>query len=197
MKHTKFLLTAVAAVIFVTFTNCCGNSTTEPQAEPADTLQAEQPTFLTAIEDYLSTEIGASYSKGDVCIPYYNVVYTDETDTSDIRVWGDWWVFNYNLVGDTLKTVSGGSHPGLFHVQKNGDNYVVTAFEQVEDGAGNEASARRIFGDYYESFHQINSNADEREAQRANDIAEYVKKHGLKATVYQDYGWPVVPLKLD
>ena len=105
--------------------------------------------------------------------------------------------YSFNLVGDTLKTVSGGSHPGLFHVQKNDDNYTVTAFEQVEDGAGNEASARRVFGDYYESFHQINRNADEREAQRANDIAEYVKKHGLKASVYQDYGWPAVPLKLD
>ncbi len=196
MKHPKFLLSAVAAVIFVTFTNCCGNKA-EPQAQAEDTLQAEQPTFLTAIEDYLSTEIGTAYSKGDVCIPNYTIVESDISDTSDIRVWGDWWVFNYNLVGDTLKTVSGGSHPGLFHVQKNGDNYTVTDFEQVEDGAGNEASARRVFGDYYESFHQINSNADEREAQRANDIAEYVKKHGLKAAVYQDYGWPVVPLKLD
>lgn len=197
MKHTKFLLTTFAAVIFVTFTICCGNSTTEPQAEAEDTMQAEQPTFLTAIDDYLSTEIGASYSKGDVCIPNYTIVESDISDTSDIRVWGDWWVFNYNLVGDTLKTVSGGNHPGLFHVQKNGDNYTVTAFEQVEDGAGNEASARRIFGDYYDGFHQINSNSDEREAQRANAIAEYVKKHGLKAAVYQDYGWPVVPLKLD
>ena len=35
------------------------------------------------------------------------------------------------------------------------------------------------------------------EQERANAIAEYVKKHGLKAAVYQDYGWPVVPLKLD
>ena len=196
MKHPKSLLTAVAAVIFATFTNCCGNNA-EPQTEAEDTMQAEQPTFLTAIEDYLTSEIGSLLAPGEVCIPSYTIVESDISDTSDIRVWGDWWVFNYNLVGDTLKTVSGGSHPGLFHVQKNGDNYVVTAFEQVEDGAGNEASARRIFGDYYESIHQINSNADEREAQRANDIAEYVKKHGLKATVYQDYGWPAVPLKID
>ena len=196
MKHIKFLLSAVAAVIFVTFTNCCGNSTTETQAEPADTLQAEQPTFLTAIEDYLTSEIGASYSKGDVCIPYYNVVYTDETDTTDIRVWGDWYVDNYNIAGDTLITVSGGNHPGLFHVQKKGDNYTVTAFEQVEDGAGNEASARRIFGEHYDEY--IGDNGCDQhgllEDIRYKTIKRYVKEHGLNVTMYKDYGWPAVIL---
>ena len=187
-------MSAVAAVIFVTFTNCCGNNA-EPQTEPTDdTLPTEQPTFLSAIEDYLVSEIGASYSKGDVCIPYYNVVYTDDTDTTDIRVWGDWWVFNYNLVGDTLKTVSGGNHPGLFHVQKNGDNYTVTAFEQVEDGAGNTESAKRIFGEHYNEYKGGDSCGLLDEI-RYETITRYVKEHGLKVTMYKDYGWPAVALK--
>lgn len=196
MKYSKFLLTAFAAVIFVTFTNCCGNSTTEPQAEAEDTMQAEQPTFLTAIEDYLSTEIGASYSKGDVCIPYYEVVYTDDTDTTDIRVWGDWWVDNYNIAGDTLITVSGGNHPGLFHVRKEGTSFEVIAFDQVEDGAGNEARARRIFGEHYDEY--IGDNGCDQhgllEDIRYKTIKRYVKEHGLNVTMYKDYGWPAVIL---
>ena len=47
-------------------------------------------------------------------------VEVDESDSADVRVWGDFWVFNYNISGDTLKTVSGGDHPGLFHLVKTG-----------------------------------------------------------------------------
>ena len=102
-------------------------------------------------------------------------------------------------MGDTLKTVSGGSHPGLFHVQKKGDNYTVTAFEQVEDGAGNEASARRIFGENYDEY--IGDNGCDQhgllEDIRYKTIKRYVKEHGLNVTMYKDYGWPAVPLNID
>lgn len=196
MKYSKFLLSAVAAVIFVTFTNCCGNNA-EPQTEPTDdTLPTEQPTYLSAIEDYLVSEIGASYSKGDVCIPYYEVVYTDETDTTDIRVWGDWWVDNYNIAGDTLITVSGGNHPGLFHVRKEGTRFEVIAFDQVEDGAGNAESAKRIFGEHYDEYKGGDSCGLLDEI-RYETIARYVKEHSLNVTLCKDYGWPAVVLKLE
>lgn len=195
MKHTKFLLTAFAAVIFVTFTNCCGNNAVEPQAEAEDTMQAEQPTFLTAIDDYLSTEIGASYSKGEVCIPNYTIVESDISDTSDIRVWGDWWVFNYTLAGDTLKCIAGGSHPGLMHLQQRADHsWEVVAFDQVEDGARNLSSAKRIFGQYYDAFHAVNSNQALRDSTRLAMVADYVKQHDVQAAYLQDYGWPAVEI---
>ena len=174
----------------------CGNNA-EPQTEPTDdTLPTEQPTYLSAIEDYLVSEIGASYSKGDVCIPYYEVVYTDETDTTDIRVWGDWWVDNYNIAGDTLITVSGGNHPGLFHVRKEGTRFEVIAFDQVEDGAGNAESAKRIFGEHYDEYKGGDSCGLLDEI-RYETIARYVKEHSLNVTLCKDYGWPAVPLKID
>lgn len=51
----------------------------------------------------------------------------DERDVEDIKVWGDFWVFNYDQVGDTLKCVSGGSHPGLLHIRQTEKGFEVTA----------------------------------------------------------------------
>lgn len=183
------------AVLFTVYS--CGGNKSESQSVPTtDTLPTEQPTCLSAIENYLVAEIGALYSKGDVCIPYYEVVYTDDTDTTDIRVWGDWWVDNYNIAGDTLITVSGGNHPGLFHVQKTGAEFKVTAFDQVVDGAGNTESAKRIFGEHYDEYlGYANDCGDVHAEVRTKAITLHAKKHGLKVTMYKDYGWPAVALK--
>ena len=102
--------------------------------------------------------------------------------------------FHYNQSGDTLKTVSGGSHPGLMHLKKTDKGMEVTSFEVVEDGAGNLESAKRIFGDQYEAFHEVNSNQEKRESIRLQFIADYVKKNNLPVKMVQDYGWPAVEL---
>jgi hypothetical protein len=95
------------------------------------------------------------------------------------------------VVGDTLKTVSGGDHPGKMCLKKNEKGeFEVISFEQVEDGHGNEASARRIFGDMYEAFHGINSDQETREQARGIAIARYVRANNLPYKYYQDYGWP-------
>ena len=147
--------------------------------------------FMPVMEQYMVDSIGAHYAKGEVCIPSATIIGADQSNPDSLLVWGDFWVFNYNQVGDTLKCVSGGSHPGLMVFQKDekGEFYVVS-FEQVEDGARNLASAKRIFGDLYEFFHSVNSDEKSREAIRANFIADYVKEHNLPVKYYQDYGWP-------
>ena len=147
-----------------------------------------------AVDDYLVNEIGQHYSQGDVCIPYAFLVSTDNGNPEDILFWGDFWVFNYNLSGDTLKTVSGGNHPGLMHVKKTDDGYVVTNFDAVEDGAGNLESAKRIFGDKFDVYQEISSLQEKREDMRRRFTADYVKEHGLSATMIQEYGWPAVNL---
>ena len=106
-------------------------------------------------------------------------------------VWGDFWVFNYNLAGDTLETVSGGSHPGLMHIKQTDTGFEVTAFDQVEDGSRYMPSAKKIFGEKYDAFQTINSDEVRREKHRAEILANYVKKHNIPATKYKDYGWPI------
>lgn len=151
-------------------------------------------TYLTAIDRFLTDSIGVQYAPGEVCIPSWTVIGVDDSDSTDIRVWGDYWVFNYKVAGDTLKCVSGGNHPGLMHVQQQGEHFAVTAFDAVGDGSTFLPTAKRIFGDRFEAFNKVNSDENQREQVRATAIAEYVRAHSLSVTMYQDYGWPAHPL---
>ena len=170
-----------------------GENSTELSA--ADAASANQPlTIEQAVDQYLVDTFGKQYSQADVCIPQQIVTATDEADEKDIKVWGDFWVFNYSIAGDTLKTVSGGSHPGLMHLKKAEKGYEVSAFDQVGDGSQFEPTAKKIFGDKYDAFMKMHSNDKEREQNRAQGIAKYAKAHNLKVTMYQDYGWPAVKL---
>ena len=201
MKKIQF---AMFTALIVMGTTCfsCKNQTTEVISHDADSLLTDsvgsetEMTYISAIDNYLVNEIGANYAKAKYCVPLLNIIDVDEQDAENILVWGDFWVFNYDQVGDTLKCISGGSHPGLMHIRQADSNFEVTTFDQVEDGARNLPSAKKIFGDKYDAFHAINSNAEERDNLRAKGLADYVKKHNLTATLYQDHGWPAKNLPL-
>ena len=81
-------------------------------------LNERETNYFSAIDRYLVDSIGSQYAKGEHCVPIHSIVRVDERNAEDILVWGDFWVFNYNQVGDTLKCVSGGSHPGLLHIRQ-------------------------------------------------------------------------------
>lgn len=195
-----WMMAAITILSGISMTGCKNNSAKQPETEtpeaPVQTevVVAEETTYLTAVDDYLVNEIGNNYAQSDVCIPYAYVVSVNETNPEDILVWGDFWVFNYELSGDTLKTTSGGSHPGLMHVKKTENGFEVTGFDAVEDGAGNMESAKRIFGEQFDAFWALNSDGDKREEKRLQVTADYVKKHDMSATMLQDFGWPAVSL---
>lgn len=159
---------------------------------PAYQFAADDP-LQKAIADYLIREIGKNYEPSDVCIPSMTIVATDATNPEDTRVWGDFWIFNYKLNGDTLETASGGSHPGLVHLNKSDEGFVVTKMDVVADGADNLKSAKEVFGDKYDDFHKINSNQEAREKVRLQFISDYVNANKLSITKVKDFGWdPVV-----
>ena len=147
-----------------------------------------------AIGDYLVKEIGTHYEQGELCVPVLMMVAAEEKDSTTGLVWGDFWVMWYNVAGDTLKCVSGGNHSGRMTVRLQNGKPVVTDFEQTVDGAGNDASARRIFGSHYDIYQNMHSNQDVREAVRKEQLQEYIKRNNLSFRYYQDYGWPAVKL---
>ena len=157
-------------------------------------LNERETNYFSAIDRYLVDSIGCQYAKGEHCVPIHSIVRVDERNAEDILVWGDFWVFNYNQVGDTLKCVSGGSHPGLLHIRQTEKGFEVTAFDQVEDGSRYLPTAKKIFGDKFNAFKTINSDEKNRERLRAEVLATYAKKNGLAVTLYQDYGWPAKKL---
>lgn len=152
-------------------------------------INKKEQVVRNAISDYLVEEIGEHYLKGELCIPVLMMIHEE-----DELFMGDFWVLWYNRAGDTLKCVSGGNHSGVMTLSKEGDQYKVTSFEQTVDGAGNEASAKRIFGSYFDIYQNIHSNEKVREAVRQEQLKEYVKQHGLNVRYYQDFGWDAVEL---
>ena len=146
------------------------------------------------ISDYLVKEIGSQYTQADLCVPVLMIAAQEDCETEMAWVWGDFWVFNYRIAGDTLKTVSGGNHSGKMQICAGDPYWMVCSFEQTEDGAGNDASARRIFGDHYDIYMNMHSNEAVREAVRKEQLREYIQRNHLNIHFYQDYGWPAVTL---
>lgn len=157
-------------------------------------LNRKEQALRDAISDYLTKEIGSKYAQGELCIPVLMMVATEEQDDDHSLVWGNFWIFNYNFAGDTLKTVSGGNHSGCMTVQKQDGAFTITSFEQTEDGAGYEASAQRIFGKHYDVLQNMQSNSDVREATRKEQLKEYARRNNLAARYYQDFGRDAVEL---
>ena len=146
------------------------------------------------ITSFLIEEFGTKYTQGDLCIPVLMIVAEEDCETEIAWVWGDFWVFNYKIAGDTLKTISGGNHPCRLQIGELSDTLYVMGYDPVEDGAGNDKSAREIFGKHYDVYQNMHSNEQVREAVRKEQLREYVKRNNFKVSCYQDYGWPAVEL---
>lgn len=190
----------IAALAVLTMTACGNKQSQSAEEQVADSVQVdsiaqeEDTTYFPAIHRYLVDSIAVYYAEAEIHVPLPSVVAVDENNGDDIKVWGDFWVMNYNQVGDTLKMVSGGSHPGLMHIRQTAKGYEVTAFDQVGDGSLFEKTARKIFGDKYDAIMAIYSDHEKRDRHHAELLSEYVKKHGLTATMYQDNGQDAKPL---
>ena len=191
----------IAVLTALTMTACGNRQSKSAETQVTDSVQVdsatqeEETTYLPAIHRYLVDSISVQYAEADIHVPLPTVVAVDEQDANDIKVWGEFWVMNYNQVGDTLKMVSGGSHAGLMHISKTEKGFTVTGFDQVGDGSLFEKTAKRIFGDKYENFMAVYSNHEKRNRYHEKLLSEYVKEHGLSATMYQDNGQAAIPLK--
>ena len=189
---------ALAAALSVLAIASCGSrtgkkNTSEPAAETKAAQETE--TCITAIDRYLSEVIGSQYAPGEVCIPSHRIIAVDESNPQDIQVWGDFWVDNFNVVGDTLMAVSGGSHPGKMLVKQDSEgHFAVTSFEAVGDGNTFLPTAKKIFGEHFGQFQKVYSDQDGREEARKSAIAAHVFKNNLPVKVYKDYGWPAVEI---
>ncbi|WP_408071967.1 hypothetical protein [Butyrivibrio sp. JL13D10] len=150
--------------------------------------------FYSVLYKYMVDELGKGYLDGQVCIPCPVIIKEDESDKSDIKVYGNFWVFKYDLNGDTLENISGGSHPGCIHVKSTDEGYEVTSMDVCEDGTGFTESAKKIFGDNYDAFMKDGQDEKLREETRAQIIANYVAANNLSIKAYKDYGWDPVNL---
>ena len=220
-KKLAILLSLLMVLSFTALTACGGGSTsseepaaTEPEAAADATEETTDQTdpvdgasygytgtdpVEAAVYQYMAETVASQYDppEGAVSIPIVQIIEKDvDSDDGEAEVKGDFWIFNYVIEGDTLKMVSGGNHPGKMELIQVGSGYSVKEMETVADGGSFESSAKDIFEEQYDQFIKVNSDADTREALRAQTIADYVKANGLEVTKYQDEGWDPVELKL-
>ena len=189
-KFVSLAFAIVVCLVSVSLVQSCKSK----NAKSAEELKEEQESLLSAIDGYITEGLGSQYTQGDYCIPCPLILDMDESNPDDIKVWGDFRVYNYVQSGDTLKTVSGGSHPGLLHLKKADGKFEVIDFNAVADGADNVTSAERIFGDKFDAFQKMVSDEADREEVRGRTISEYVTKHELDVSLYQDFGWDPVEI---
>ena len=187
------ILTVGGAWALVSCSSTGGDQKVVESQQP-DTIVIQPDTYVKAIEIFLNDSIGSHYATGDVCIPSVMIIGVDSTQTDDIKVWGDYWVYRYTVVGDTLKMMSGGNHPGLMHVRLAEGKYEVTSFDAVGDGSQFLPSARRIFGNKFQDFQTVQADEKNRELVRATGIAEHIKLTGIPVKYYQDADWPAVAI---
>ena len=154
----------------------------------------EEDDAMAAIDRFMKG-IGSNYAPGEHCIPYCLVVGSDSASAEEVLIWGDFRVENYNQAGDTLKLVSGGSHPGCMHVKNTADGFAVTQFDAVADGSDFNPTAKAIFGDRYDAFMALHSNEDARKVAREQSILDYASANNLEITCYEDFGQPAVKIK--
>ncbi len=186
--------TSSEAAVEATEEQASEGTETEPEVDGSAYGYAGTDPIECAVYKYMVEEVGKNYDAADVSIPVVQVVHVDYTNPDEVLVSGDFWINNYNIEGDTLTCVSGGNHPGVMHVTKSGDDYVVSSFDTVSDGADFESSAQELFGDNYEAFMEVYGNADAREELRTITVSDYVNLNGLEVTQYQDFGWDPVEL---
>ena len=195
MKLTiKILLPMALMGIFFT---SCGNRQKKAVAESVAESATESVNnqYFDAINKYLTDIIGKGYATGEVTIPYSDYCSIDDSSAEDIQVFGDFWVENYNVSGDSLLFVSGGNHSGKMHIKKaSGGQFYVAGFDAVGDGSEYLPTAKAIFGDRFDDFQKAYSDNKAREEIRKSAISEFVKKNNLAVKYYKDYGWPAVQL---
>lgn len=149
---------------------------------------------MAAACSFMIDDISIDYPEADVSIPSALVIH-QATGDDCVKLLADFWLYNYDLDGDILKTASGGEYPGAMTLMQNtGGTYTVTAFDVVEDGSDYSESVGQIFGDYADEFLGIGSSAHKRDETRLKAISDYVEANSLQITAYQDFGWDPVAL---
>jgi len=166
----------------------------EPEVDGSAYGYAGDDPIELAVYKYLVEEVSKDYDEADVHIPTVQIVNVDLTNPDEVTASGDFWIDNYDIEGDTLMCVSGGNYPGVMHLGKEGDGYVVTAFDVVADGSDFESSAKDLFGDSYDDFMAVYGDQEAREELRKITVSDYVNMNDLEITQYQDYGWDPVEL---
>lgn len=165
-----------------------------PLMLPEFTYTGDNPA-IAAIWEYRKAEAMSSYGFGDqVVIPGY-VIYKEVQTEDELLVFGNFWVYGYQLMGNILESTSGGEMPACFHLKETEEGYEVVSVEVAGDGAEYDGKIREFTEGYpgvYELF--FSGDADERKNAMTEYVSMYVEDNHLDVKYVKEYGWDPMPL---
>ena len=126
-------------------------------------------------------------------IPTPYIVKVDDKDKNDIKIYGDFWIYGYELFGTIFNTKNGGSYPGCYHLKDEDGKITIISKEFAEDGSDNWTSLVEICGGDEKLARSIFShNSLDYDITRIEYAKMYARENGLKLSGIKDYGWPVI-----
>ena len=151
--------------------------------------------YLRAITDdmvLLSEELFGDQSA--VEIPTPRIVKIDDSDKKDVKLYGDFWIYGYQMFGTIFNTKNGSSNPGCYHLKDEDGKITVISKEFAEDGSNNWSSLVKICGGDEDLAKMILNKLSptEDEQLRLEYAMMYAKANKLKLSGIKDYGWPVI-----
>ena len=150
--------------------------------------------ILEAITDHMVTEAKKFFGgQGALEIPTPYIVKIDDSNDNDIKVYGNFYIYGYELYGTIFHNKNGGSFPGCYHLKKESDGYSYIKHEIAEDGSKNYESLVKICGGDENLAKAIFSIANEEDAAtRIKYVKMYRDANNLRISGIKDYGWPVI-----
>ena len=180
-------------LLFLTILALCAAGFAAAKTLPAYAYTGSDPVEAAAAA--FTADQGSNYltEENSVTIPAPIILKTEEIGDGQMKVYGNFWVFNYVPDGETLQCISGGEAPGVLTLVRDGEKWVPSSFEGVGDGEEYEKDILLICGDDKELADSYFAASDTslkpfREA-RFKYLREYVTANKLKVKAIQDPGW--------
>ena len=166
---------------------------------PAYTFEGDDP-IQTAVLNALATyDFGYTVPEGGVVVPAPIILKTEvNQDETEATVYGNFWVFTYELKDKTLVCTSGGEAAGVMKLAKKDGQWVMTSLEVAEAGDNYQenvlafANGDKELEEAYLAAGDVSEGPLEQ--YRRSYLILYVLANNLDIEAYQDYGWDPVSL---
>lgn len=150
--------------------------------------------YIKEVVEVIKNELSNYFDQENaVEIPVPYIVRIDDEDRNNIKVFGDFYVYGYNMEGMLFVTKNAGSFPGCIHFKEENEKIVFDYIEIADDGSNNDASLLKICEDDERLKEDINNaRIDDGENLRIEYVKMYAKDNNLNVAGIKDYGWPVI-----
>nr|MBQ8253393.1 hypothetical protein [Lachnospiraceae bacterium]MBQ8253827.1 hypothetical protein [Lachnospiraceae bacterium] len=165
-----------------------------PVTLPEFTYTGDNPA-IAAIWEYSKIEAMAGYGYGEqVVIPGY-VIHKEVQKDDELLVFGNFYEYGYQLMGNVIECTSGGEKPACFRLRETPEGYEVVSVEVAGDGAEYDRKIRE-FTEGYPGVYELFFSGDPYACDNAKKefVSMYVKDNNLDVKYVKDYGWDPVPL---